>query len=491
MNRYPDKFFRLSDENGWLGLSCGSSGLSLAGVPLLEAEAGVFAARPWPQVRKLLGEAYRAELPDVSIKAGLDVVADALNTEQFGKAMAAAVLLKLPQLDWDGAVRLANVETSFAKYRPDQARDWHGRWALENDDVGPDAAFLPADMVSNTGGESVGASDPNGLQQIPTDYSFSLPADWVHIPYRPRRNDELADLAEWVVNAKAEDEAVIRQEINRYFFETQPQNAPAGNAFHRALSDALEPGLTQADRQEILAEIEPITRTDPPPAWAVAAAGIAGVGLALGPPGEASALALDSFIEAEFLAGTAEAGGVETAAGSGVAGALDFGAGSLGIGDGTAAALAGSTELGLGETAATTVVIDGVEVPASSVWRLGWAARGNAVEDALGNNLSRTFPVIDKAEQGFITSIKSVDLDAAVYQDGGRLLWRIDSYVDRLAKFDGARWGGYQVLGGDAIVGRTLHLGLPRAVSISQRAILQIARDRAKAVGINISFTLF
>ena len=43
MASQPDRLFRISDEKGWLGLSCGPGGLSLAGVSLLDTDAGAFA----------------------------------------------------------------------------------------------------------------------------------------------------------------------------------------------------------------------------------------------------------------------------------------------------------------------------------------------------------------------------------------------------------------------------------------------------------------
>ncbi len=486
MASHPDTLFRISDEKGWLGLSCGPSGLSLAGVPLLDADAGAFAVRPWPHIQEILGEAYRAKFQDSSMKGGLEVVARALNRDEIGKAMAAAVLLKLPELDWDGAVRLAYADREIAKYSSDQPRDWRGRWTLGSEDVGPENGFRPTPMTVDAG-----QSDPG--HRVDADHPFSLPADWVHLPDGGNRNDELADLAEWVANAKPEDETVLRQEIDRYFFGPDSHDVSAGNDFNRALSDALEPGISQLDRQEILAEIDPITRTDPSSWRTVAAIGIVAGGLLLGPAGEEGAAVADTAILADTVGGTAEAAAVETAAGSGAAVGAELGAGSLAVGEGAAASAstAGEAGLGLGETVATHALIDGAQVPASSVWELGWGARGDAVEETLGGNLVRTFPVIDKFDAGVVTSIKSVDLDAAVYQNGGRLLWRINTYVDRLAKFEGATLGDEEVLGGDAIAGRILHLGLPRSVSTIQRAALRSAVIRAKELGVNISITLF
>src|SRR5258708_33808016 len=58
----------------------------------------------------------------------------------------------------------------------------------------------------------------------------------------------------------------------------------------------------------------------------------------------------------------------------------------------------------------------------SSVWSLGWAARGQKIEQALGHNLPTNFPVVDVWDptKKLATSIKSVDLNAATYQDASK-----------------------------------------------------------------------
>ena len=62
----------------------------------------------------------------------------------------------------------------------------------------------------------------------------------------------------------------------------------------------------------------------------------------------------------------------------------------------------------------------------NSVWRLGWAARGRAIEEAILGRLPSlrsiaNFPVIDDFVKGVATSIKSLDLTAATYQNGAAL----------------------------------------------------------------------
>ena len=55
------------------------------------------------------------------------MVARALSENEMVRAMIAAVLLKLPELDWDGAVRIAQADDTLSKYDPDEPRDFHGR----------------------------------------------------------------------------------------------------------------------------------------------------------------------------------------------------------------------------------------------------------------------------------------------------------------------------------------------------------------------------
>jgi hypothetical protein len=110
----PTRVFSLSNEAGSLGLSCGQSGVALAGVPLLFRSKGGFQPRSEEQIRKLISDAYRIEADGARLTAGLSAVARALNADDIAHAMTAAVLLKLPELDWDGAVRIAQAENALA-----------------------------------------------------------------------------------------------------------------------------------------------------------------------------------------------------------------------------------------------------------------------------------------------------------------------------------------------------------------------------------------
>ena len=105
------------------------------------------------------------------------------------------------------------------------------------------------------------AQNDNPAQR--SDASTKTNDDWVRLPPPPHtRIDELADLLEWIANAKPEDEATIRAEINRYYFKTR------GGSGHRDLQSWLSVmvsgrGTTKETRQKILNIIEKYSWNDP------------------------------------------------------------------------------------------------------------------------------------------------------------------------------------------------------------------------------------
>lgn len=129
---------------------------------------------------------------------------------------------------------------------------------------------------------------------------------------------------------------------------------------------------------------------------------------------------------------------------------------------------------------------------AENPWKMGWAARGKFFDKVFGkgtlNPLSR---VIDDFEAGVATSRKSIDLNAATYQDYGRLTSRLNAYIDKLAEYTGTRWGG-DVIESSDITGRVLQLIIPKgSMSPVQRAAIEAARERARRAGINLTIVEF
>jgi hypothetical protein len=128
---------------------------------------------------------------------------------------------------------------------------------------------------------------------------------------------------------------------------------------------------------------------------------------------------------------------------------------------------------------------------ANSPWRLGWAARGRALEEAiLGRvpSLSRiwNFPVIDDFVEGVATSVKSLDLTGKSYQSVARLTSQLAKYADDLSTFTGADWGGVKITQA-MMKQRVLVVGFEKgAVSSEQLAALKAFQKTAQQQWPNI-----
>jgi hypothetical protein len=122
---------------------------------------------------------------------------------------------------------------------------------------------------------------------------------------------------------------------------------------------------------------------------------------------------------------------------------------------------------------------------AESVWALQPLKRGVVIEDQLGHNLPRNFPVIDRFDNGLASSIKSIDLGAKTYQDAATLNRTLRSYVNDVAGFNGRNWAGVNIPG-SSITGRELILATPRSILASQ----QTALTRAIEYGASRSVTV-
>lgn len=330
--------------DGNLGLACTDDGLVLGRTPLIERQGERFVVRERIDIERLLRRAHATEALVDRIMPGLATVARALNADDPCLARIAAVHLRIPDLP-DQAAR-ADMEAEDALIR---SADWdpakHPRtgappnpgWFAPTDGSGDEST--PTRTAQNDD-SARGSTAPLGAEDT-----------WLRLPPGPR-NDERADLLQWIANARPEDEQAIRAEIKRLYYEVGDKLAY--EALNAALSDILEPGLDKQARQQILNGIAPYADTDP-------ARGQSGAYL-------------------------------------------------------TAASLLLLGMVPLGAAADT----------ATAAWRLGWAVRGLYFSERLGANLPATFPVIDSFVDGIASSIKSIDLNAAFYQDAVRLTYRLN-----------------------------------------------------------------
>jgi hypothetical protein len=182
----------------------------------------------------------------------------------------------------------------------------------------------------------------------------------LHLP-PAERDDEIGDLVEWIANAKPEDADTIRGEIKRLFDSVG--DLPDGTYFRLALARVLA-NPDAATRQQVLDDSEFITHHDP-------------------------AIAGQMFLG--FALGTVPGGG-------------------------------GSRLLGAGIRTAEEAAAQNATEAASEFWTHGWALRGQKIEEALTADAPETrlppnFRVIDQWANGVATSYKSIDLNAATYQD--------------------------------------------------------------------------
>lgn len=245
------------DKDG-LGLACSEDGLFLGQTALLERAEGGFAPRRQHELERLLACAYGAPVSVEDKMPGLASVAKALNKGDLCLARIAAVHLRLPDLP--GPV--AKLATEFQDLIIDLERrdspllnkarllkeDWDPTMHPRLGGPPNPGWFAPTDGAGNSGSDA--------------DETTGEDKDRVTLAPAPgERFDHLQDLVEWIANAKPEDEAAIRAEIKRLFYDAG--DVRGGNQLNEALSDALVPGVDKQERQQILDSIDAYTRADP------------------------------------------------------------------------------------------------------------------------------------------------------------------------------------------------------------------------------------
>lgn len=121
-----------------------------------------------------------------------------------------------------------------------------------------------------------------------------------------------------------------------------------------------------------------------------------------------------------------------------------------------------------------------------SVWATDRSTRGLEIEKQLGANLPRSFPTIDKFEKGVATSVKSVDLTSATYQNMSALGSKLRGYVDKVANFNGASWDGTVIRARD-VRQRVLQVAIqPGVESSAQRTVLDQLDQYAMSKGVKL-----
>jgi hypothetical protein len=422
------QMWRLSDavpQN--LGLACTDDGLLLGRTSLIERRNGHFVVRARGEIERLLKCAYDGEPPVDRLMSGLARVASALNANDQCLARIAAVHLQMPDLA-SAAVRDAlAAEDALIKY----ARDGGASAANWNPALHPRTGAPPNPGWFATTGPADGSSRVRFAENQDNSYrtdAARLPDDWVHLP-EGHYIDELADFVEWIANAKPEDEEILRAEINRYYYAVGDING--GMALHAALSRAVNPDITFDDREELAYWVSHYAHTDP----AVVAERL-------------NELYGSILLLFPGMPGRRGPKPEPTPPVSGAA-----------------------------RSAAEQAAAD------KAAWdNMNWDERGRYMEDRAGRTLHRNFPVIDKIPDGLATSIKSMDLRAATYQNPTPFAYRVRTYVSEVSKFVSGRLGEDVVAPSD-VQGRALELVVPTgSMTPKQREIIEAIRIWAKTL---------
>jgi filamentous hemagglutinin len=95
-----------------------------------------------------------------------------------------------------------------------------------------------------------------------------------------------------------------------------------------------------------------------------------------------------------------------------------------------------------------------------SPWLSPPLERGRLIEKYFGAKGDNS-PVVDLVENGVATSIKSLDLRATTYQSSSKLESKLKGYINKVAKYDGGKFGDGRVTVGTDFTERSLLLALP------------------------------
>src|SRR5580692_4454917 len=116
----------------------------------------------------------------------------------------------------------------------------------------------------------------------------------------------------------------------------------------------------------------------------------------------------------------------------------------------------------------------------SPVWKLGWGLRGQKINEVFGDpTFPSNYPVIDKIPNGVATSVKSIDLNAATYQNEVSLAYRLNKFVDDVREFDGADWGTKNIRDTD-IDSRAVQVIVPSgSIAKDQQFVFEMVRSAA------------
>jgi hypothetical protein len=128
------------------------------------------------------------------------------------------------------------------------------------------------------------------------------------------------------------------------------------------------------------------------------------------------------------------------------------------------------------------------------VWKLGWSTRGLKIDELLGNNLGKSFPIVDRLSDRVVTSIKSYDI-ANSYQKQGAWLSQLKTDIrtlNNLSDVTGVGTNGSRfTLTSSMYDSKVFQIAIPdiQLSSAQVQAIID-ATEYAKGFGISVTTTI-
>jgi hypothetical protein len=245
-----------------LGLACSDDGLFIGRTPLIEKRDGQFFVRQRHDIERLLSRAYRTEIRADRLMSGLTSVARALNADDQCLARIAAVHLRVPDIPDRAARDAMEAMDAFIKYargEVDGDTNWNPALHPRTGTPPNPGWFAPTEGAADEPLSERTAQNDDPTRRL--DVSSPTNEDWIRLPPGPKRIDELSDLIEWILNAKAEDAAAIRAEIDRYFTNVGWESA--AHDLKNMSAVLIRPGITNEDRRKYLNRLDLYTRVDP------------------------------------------------------------------------------------------------------------------------------------------------------------------------------------------------------------------------------------
>jgi len=141
-------------------------------------------------------------------------------------------------------------------------------------------------------------------------------------------------------------------------------------------------------------------------------------------------------------------------------------------------------------TTRTAKIADRTVTIGGDVWKKGGTKRGQIIDGALGNNLGRNFPKVDKLDNGVAVSIKSIKLSDKTYETAKGIYNKLRRDVDKLDSFTEKEWNDVSLKIGD-YSSKKLEIAVQdMKITAEQQRGLEMVKEYAKEKGIEITITL-